>query len=171
MRGDVALIKEVRVFSRSGFVLFSGLLLQCSQYPSLFHILGTQFGGDGTTTFGIPDLCSAPPLLPKAQGGAPPLPPSIYSIANVSANSPVQSILGAVKLFPSAAAPKNWSLCDGQLLAIGDNTALFSLIQLNYGGNANTTFGLPDFSKLSPPGLEYFICTTGVYPSRPETEA
>ena len=148
-----------------------GQLLQISQYPSLFQILGTTFGGDGTTTFGIPDLRSAPPLLPKGQAGEPPLPPSIYSIANVTGDCSAEGILAEVKLFPLAAAPKNWSLCDGQLLPIASNTALFSLIQLNYGGDGNTTFGLPDFSKLSPPGLEYFICTVGVYPSRPDSVA
>jgi len=148
-----------------------GQLLQISQHPSLFQILGTTFGGDGTTTFGIPDLRSAPPLLPKCQAGAPSLPPSIYSIANVTGDSSAQGILAEVKLFPSAAAPNNWTLCDGQLLPIESNTALFSLIQLNYGGDGNTTFGLPDFSKLSPSGLEYFICTASVYPSRPDPVA
>ncbi|MGZ5437587.1 MAG: phage tail protein, partial [Pyrinomonadaceae bacterium] len=119
----------------------------------------------------IPDLKSALPLLPKQQGGAPLLPPSIYSIANVNGVCSAEGILAEVKLFTPAAAPKNWSLCDGQLLPVGSNTALFSLIQLNYGGDGETTFGLPDFSKLSPPGLEYFICTVGVYPARPSASS
>ena len=144
-----------------------GQLLQISQYPALFQILMTRFGGDGTTTFGLPDLRTAPPLLPKGQPGAPPLPPSIYSIATAG-DSSAQGIVAEVKLFPSACAPNNWSACDGRLLPVASNTALFSLLQTTYGGDGQTNFALPDFSKLSPPGLEYFICTVGVYPSHPE---
>ncbi|MGB3181823.1 MAG: tail fiber protein [Cyclobacteriaceae bacterium] len=41
-------------------------------------------------------------------------------------------------------APRNWAFCQGQLLAISSNTALFSLIGTEYGGDGRTTFGLPD---------------------------
>lgn len=41
-------------------------------------------------------------------------------------------------------APQGWALCDGQLLAIRQNTALFSLLGTNFGGDGRTTFGLPD---------------------------
>ena len=108
-----------------------GQILQISQYESLFKILGTTFGGNGTTTFGIPDLKAVPPLLPKGQGSAPPRPPSIYSIANVPSGSTAEGILAEVKLFPSACPLPNWSTCDGQLLPMGSNTGLFSLLQNN----------------------------------------
>ena len=42
-------------------------------------------------------------------------------------------------------APKGWSLCNGQLLPINQNQALFSLLGTSFGGNGQTTFGLPDF--------------------------
>ena len=41
-------------------------------------------------------------------------------------------------------APKGWALCDGQILSIAQNTALFSLLGTTYGGNGTTTFALPD---------------------------
>jgi microcystin-dependent protein len=41
-------------------------------------------------------------------------------------------------------APKGWALCQGQLMAISQNTALFSLLGTNYGGDGRSTFGLPD---------------------------
>lgn len=41
-------------------------------------------------------------------------------------------------------APRNWAYCNGQILAIAQNTALFSLLGTTYGGNGSTTFGLPD---------------------------
>lgn len=44
-------------------------------------------------------------------------------------------------------APKNWAYCNGQLLAIAQNTALFSLLGTTYGGNGQTTFGLPNLQS------------------------
>jgi microcystin-dependent protein len=52
--------------------------------------------------------------------------------------------LGQLMLVPFGFAPRGWALCAGQLLAINQNQALFSLLGTNYGGNGVTTFGLPD---------------------------
>ena len=52
--------------------------------------------------------------------------------------------IGEIKLFPYSFAPRGWALCQGQLLSISQNTALFSLIGTTYGGNGQTTFALPD---------------------------
>src|ERR1700744_2334685 len=49
-----------------------------------------------------------------------------------------------VRIFPFNFAPKGWAFCDGQLLPISSNTALFSLLGTNYGGNGVSTFGLPN---------------------------
>ena len=49
-------------------------------------------------------------------------------------------------------APKGWALCDGQLLPISQNQALFTLIGTQYGGNGQTTFGLPDLRGRVPVG-------------------
>ncbi len=55
-----------------------------------------------------------------------------------------QPFLGEVKLITWNFAPKNWALCNGQLLPINQNQALFSLLQTFYGGDGRITFGLPD---------------------------
>ncbi len=47
-------------------------------------------------------------------------------------------------------APRGWATCDGQLLPIQQNTALFSLLGTTYGGNGQTTFGLPNLSGRAP---------------------
>src|SRR4051812_11393884 len=52
--------------------------------------------------------------------------------------------IGEVKLLSFSFAPKGYMLCQGQLLAIASNTALFSLLGTTYGGNGVQTFGLPD---------------------------
>jgi len=53
-------------------------------------------------------------------------------------------LLAEIMLFASNFAPRGWALCDGQLLAISSNTALFSLLGTIYGGDGRTTFALPD---------------------------
>ena len=52
--------------------------------------------------------------------------------------------VGEIKVFAGNFAPQNWALCNGQLLSVAQNTALFSLIGTYYGGNGTTTFALPD---------------------------
>lgn len=52
--------------------------------------------------------------------------------------------IGEIRLFAGSYAPENWHLCDGTLLPISGNEALFSLIGTSYGGDGRTTFGLPD---------------------------
>ena len=52
--------------------------------------------------------------------------------------------VGEIRLVGFNFAPRNWALCNGQLLAISQNTALFSLLGTTYGGNGQTTFALPD---------------------------
>ena len=54
-----------------------------------------------------------------------------------------EPFIAEIRIFPYTFAPKGWALCDGQLLSISQNTALFSLIGTNYGGDGRTTFGLP----------------------------
>ena len=49
-----------------------------------------------------------------------------------------------IRIFPFNFAPKGWAFCDGQLLPISQNTALFSLLGTMYGGDGKSTFALPD---------------------------
>jgi microcystin-dependent protein len=55
-----------------------------------------------------------------------------------------EPFLGEIRVVPYNFAPKGWAFCQGQLLAISQNTALFSLLGTTYGGNGISTFGLPD---------------------------
>lgn len=69
--------------------------------------------------------------------------------------------IGQIMLVGFNFAPKGWALCNGQLLSIQQNTALFSLLGTQYGGNGATTFGLPDLRGRVPihqgqgPGLSH----------------
>ncbi len=54
------------------------------------------------------------------------------------------SMIGSVAMFAGNFAPRNWAFCAGQLLAINQNQALFSILGTTYGGDGRTSFGLPD---------------------------
>lgn len=55
-----------------------------------------------------------------------------------------------IRIFPFNFAPRNWAWCDGQLLPISQNTALFSLLGTTYGGNGKTNFALPNLQGSAP---------------------
>lgn len=63
-----------------------------------------------------------------------------------------QPFLAQIALFPYNYAPRGWALCRGQLMAISQNTALFSLLGTYYGGDGKTTFALPDLQSRVPVG-------------------
>lgn len=56
----------------------------------------------------------------------------------------MEEFIGVVKLFAGTFAPRGWQLCNGQLVGVAQNQALFAILGTNYGGNGQTTFGLPD---------------------------
>ena len=58
--------------------------------------------------------------------------------------------LGEIRMFAGNFAPKGWALCNGQLMSIAQNTALFSILGTTYGGNGQTTFGLPNMQSRAP---------------------
>ena len=58
--------------------------------------------------------------------------------------------IGQILTVPYNFAPKHWAFCNGQLLPINQNTALFSLLGTQYGGNGQTTFALPDLQGQVP---------------------
>lgn len=61
-----------------------------------------------------------------------------------------EPFLGEVRLMSFGFAPKGWALCNGQLLPINQNQALFSLLGTTYGGNGQTTFALPNLQGRTP---------------------
>ena len=55
-----------------------------------------------------------------------------------------------IRIFPFNFAPTGWAFCDGQLLPISQNTALFSLLGVNYGGDGKSNFALPNLQGCTP---------------------
>ncbi|HEV3351663.1 MAG TPA: tail fiber protein [Acidimicrobiales bacterium] len=57
-----------------------------------------------------------------------------------------------IRIFAGNFAPRSWALCNGQLLSISQNTALFSLLGTTYGGNGTSNFALPNLQGMAPLG-------------------
>lgn len=76
-------------------------------------------------------------------------------------------ILGQIQTFGFNFAPVGWMACEGQVLSIAENSALFSLLGTTYGGNGTSTFALPDLREAGKrDNVHYCIAVTGVYPAR-----
>lgn len=58
--------------------------------------------------------------------------------------------LAEIRMFGCNFAPRGWALCNGQIMSIAQNTALFSLLGTTYGGNGQTTYALPDLQGRAP---------------------
>ena len=61
-----------------------------------------------------------------------------------------EPFIGEIKMFGGNFAPRGWALCNGQIMSISQNTALFSLLGTTYGGNGTTTFALPNLQSRVP---------------------
>ena len=61
-----------------------------------------------------------------------------------------EPFIAEIRIFAGNFAPRGWAFCDGQLLQISQNTALFSLVGTTYGGDGRTTFGLPNLKGRAP---------------------
>lgn len=70
--------------------------------------------------------------------------------------------LGEIRIFPFSFPPTGWAFCEGQIMPISQNTALFALLGVTYGGDGMSTFGLPDLRGRAPlqhgqgPGLSEY---------------
>jgi microcystin-dependent protein len=79
----------------------------------------------------------------------------------------MEPFFGQIQAFGFNYAPVGWAACEGQIMSIQQNTALFSLLGTTYGGDGHTTFALPDFRAASArDNVHYCIATNGVYPPR-----
>jgi microcystin-dependent protein len=75
--------------------------------------------------------------------------------------------IGQIMIFAGNFAPVGWALCDGRLLPVSDNTALFDVIGTTYGGDGTVTFALPDLRGRVPLGKGAGRGAV-VLPARPE---
>jgi microcystin-dependent protein len=75
--------------------------------------------------------------------------------------------IGEIRLFPFPFAPQGWMSCEGQILQVNQNQALFALIGPTYGGDGTHNFALPNLKHKEPDkNMHYCIALQGIFPSR-----
>lgn len=77
----------------------------------------------------------------------------LFAILSMGKANAQENFIGEIKLFAGNFAPTGWLLCQGQLLSIAQNQALFAIIGTTYGGDGRTTFALPDLRGRVPVGF------------------
>lgn len=87
----------------------------------------------------------------------------------------MESYLGQIMAFGGNYPPRGWALCNGWLMSIKNNPALFSILGTTYGGDGINNFALPDLRETDEHGNKhygyelgrptYVICVEGIYPS------
>lgn len=132
----------------------AGQLMSLAQYTSLFSLLGTLYGGDGKTTFALPDLrekiASGGQTLGQEQGF------QLACNAMIAVTPPpgqtTYPMVGTVAMFGGGFAPPGWLVADGTLLPISQNVPLFEAIGATYGGDGTSCFALPNLiTAYGPP--------------------
>ena len=81
----------------------------------------------------------------------------------------MEAFIGSLLLVAYNWAPQGWAVCNGQILEINRNQALFALLGTNYGGDGRTNFALPNLpgpTDANGKQLTWIICLQGDFPSR-----
>ena len=151
-------------FAPTGSLACNGQSVAISSQPVLYDVIGTTYGGDGST-FRLPNI---PPV--RTTTGA------TLNWIIVTEGAPyasgMEALLSEVRLFaappPSGSTlAQSWMPCDGRLLSIDQNEPLFSLIGTTFGGDGVKTFALPilPLTLVSQgPAIPSWICTEGTFP-------
>lgn len=154
-----------------GWALCNGQLLKTADYPELYQIISNGNSGSENSFFALPEM-KAPmahmqyiicikgqfPLMQDDKMN--------YKTVNKEIYQPMLGYRAQVILFAGKLVPENWMACMGQQLFISSNTGLFSLLGTVYGGDGEINFALPNLKGIAPLGMQYIICTEGIYPSR-----
>lgn len=87
---------------------------------------------------------------------------AVFLVASAPEATAQEGYIGELREFPYNFCPRGWTEAAGQMLPISQNTALFSLLGTNFGGDGRTTFGLPDLREtVSPPPSPTPVAPTG----------
>ncbi|MCG9967461.1 tail fiber protein [Pelotomaculum terephthalicicum JT] len=173
--GSTPFLGEIRLFAfdfvpNDGvWVPADGQALQIAQYDALYNMLGITYGGDGMNTFAVPNLNGAGSANPWGAGKGRYFIAAygVYPDSGTDTFDTINPYLGEIRLFmysPATPIPKGWRQCNGDVMPVSGNTALYTLLSTAYGGDT-TNFALPDLRGLEPvPGSRYCICTDGYFP-------
>jgi len=144
-------------FAPQGWLVCDGSLLPISEYLDLFQLLGTTYGGDGDSTFGLPPLSAA---APKGCNFC-------ISLFGAFRTNSYAGIVGeTVALADSMERPRNLIECTGGTFAKNQYLVLQQYIGNRFGGDGVNTFGLPNLTNKFPKtGYRYNLTTSGDDPN------
>ena len=154
-------------FAPSGWMPCQGQLLPIGSNTPLFSLLLTTYGGDGETTFGLPNLAALQAergtlqYCIAVQGAYPGHPEPKEEAAACAPEEAAlsQPFVGEIRNFPFNFAPAGWLACEGQIVSTEQLPALFAAIGTTYGGDGMNTFGLPNAAPLeSADGSPVSVC-------------
>jgi microcystin-dependent protein len=152
-------------FAPAGALACNGQLVSTQAYGALFGVLAASYGGDGISTFGVPNL----PPVPTQSGAALDW---VILADGAPWYSGMEAAVGEVRLLP-ALPPVNSTLaqtfvpCDGRELSVSSSGFLFALLGTQFGGDGVDTFAVPKLAPVSVangPPLAYYICIEGYFP-------
>ncbi len=152
-------------FTPMGFLPCDGSLASVSAAPTAFALLGKKYGGDGKSTFGLPNLSAVAPASATLHYVLP-LDPK-YSPLTSQAFSESDN-LGFIRLLNKGATlPQGYLYCDGSILQIPSDCAFFALLGATFGGDGVKTFAVPDLRQFekSLAGARYIIAECGLFPN------
>ncbi len=154
-------------FVPKNFAACDGRTMKLSENPALYSLLGNKFGGD-LNHFGLPNLTGKAPIkglsyliatrgiYPERKG----LEGRLFGL------DPLLGQLTLVAYLDKYVPPQGWAPCDGRLLTIDGNVALYALLGTTFGGDGIKTFALPDLRGHEPAkGVTYVIALVGRFPS------
>lgn len=159
-------------FAPRGWAECAGQTLPIQQNQALYSLIGNNFGGNGSTTFQLPNLSNISPI-PNAkyyialEGFYPSHSSSQYDYGGED------DITGAISIFPYDFEPSGWVRCNGQNLEASKSGNLNALIGNTYGGT-ESIYKVPNLGNSittkyvngSTNSLGYYICVNGNYPVR-----
>jgi len=157
-------------FAPYGYAFCQGQLMSISQNTALFSLLGTQFGGDGRSTFGLPNLNGSHAI---GQGSAPGLSPYVMgetggspNVTLISSTVPQHhhSVMGGKQ-------PGDLNAPVGHALALSNNPVIYTNVTTSPAvmNGQSTNFvgsGLPHNNMMPYQGLQWIIALQGIFPQR-----
>ncbi len=153
-------------FVPKNFAPCDGRILRLGENPALYTLLGNRFGGD-LDHFALPNLKGQAPIkglsyLIATRGIYPERKGREERLFGIT---PLLGQLTLVAYLDKYMPPQGWAVCDGQLLKIDGNVALYALLGTTFGGDGIKTFAVPDLSKHEPTkGVRYVMALVGRFP-------
>jgi microcystin-dependent protein len=151
------------------FAECDGQLMNIDKNLALFSLLYTKFGGNGKSTFALPDIPKDNPIkgLKYVIAVEGVFPARKNRVRSGGGTPPLLGQLLLVPYLPKFIPPPDWAACDGAILPIQGNQALYSIIGSKFGGDGRKNFALPDLRGHEPrKDLTYLIALEGRYPER-----